>query len=473
MPNNVALENNAWFLEETKTANLGDDRLNKRLSSILGALGQKPAESIPVASSGWSETKAAYRFLDNESVTFEKVLEPHENATRERIKKESVVLLPQDTTELDYSGKKQTQGLGKLSYENQLGMHLHATLAVTPERLCLGIVHAEILTREKLKEGKRERLPIEKKESMRWLNSFRIAQKIAEECPDTRVISMSDREGDIYEIFVEAQGIKKDAGGKADWIIRANQNRKLVEVDDEDKNKYKKLFQKIDEALVIGVVEFDLPKLKNRDARKVEQEIRALTVTLKAPYRKDQTFSDIAINVVFAKEINTPVGADPIEWIILTSLPIDSKEKALQVIEYYLCRWQIELFFKVLKVGCAVEELQLKTIDRLKPCLALYMIVAWRILNITMLGRSCPDMPCSSVFEDEEWKAVYIVKLRKQPPTTPPSLDTMIRMIAGLGGFLNRKSDGFPGSQSIWIGLQRSKDFAIAMKVQKEMEKND
>jgi len=459
------IENDSgWFLEETATADLGDKRLNKRLSNVLEMLSRKPTGSIPAASKGWDETKAAYRFLDNEAATLSSVLKPHRQATEERIKKEAVVLLPQDTTELDYSSKKQTQGLGKLNYDNQLGMHLHSTLALTPDRICLGVVHAEVLVREKLGGSKRSQLPIEQKESMRWLNSYRIAQGMAEGCPNTKIVSMADREGDIYDIFVESQKAKGES--QAEWIIRANQNRCLLETEGNGGKKGKKLFKKIEEAPVIGEVEFNLPKIKGRKARKVTQEIRELTLTLKAPYRRDKTLPDVTINVVFAKEINAPLGVEPIEWVLLTSLPIGTKEQALQVVEWYLCRWQVEIFFKILKVGCAVEELQLKTVDRLKPCLALYMVIAWRILYITMLGRSYPEIPCNAVFEDEEWQAAYIVVRRRPPPEKPPGLNEMIRMIASLGGFLNRKGDGYPGPQTIWLGMQRNRDFVTAMEAQ-------
>ena len=451
-----------WILEETKTANLGDERLNRRLSKLLEMLSRRPTESIPTASKGWEETKAAYRFLDNEAATLGSVLKSHGDATRERIRREKTILLVQDTTELDYSSKKQTKGLGKLNYESQLGVHLHTTLAVTQDRVCLGVVKAEVLVREKLGDNKRSKLPIEEKESMRWLTSYREAQEIAGDNANVQVISVADREGDIYDIFAESE--KAKGVNKAEWIIRASQNRKLLERDEED--NYKKLFKKIDEAPVLGIVEFNLPRAKDRKARKVKQEIRAIAITLKAPYRKEKKFPDIKINVVVAKEVKAPKGIDPIKWIILTSLPTETKEEALQVVEWYLCRWQVEIFFKILKVGCDVEELQLKTIDRIKPCLGLYMIIAWRILYIMMLGRSCPNIPCSAVFEDEEWQAAYIVVCRKAPPKAPPNLDKMVRMIASLGGFLNRKGDGYPGPQTIWIGIQRNRDFVIAMEAQ-------
>jgi hypothetical protein len=179
--------------------------------------------------------------------------------------------------------------------------------------------------------------------------------------------------------------------------------------------------------------------------------------------RSGRKLPEVTINMVFAREINAPHGEKPIEWLLLTSLPIDTVEQAIQVITWYLCRWQIEIFFKILKSGCGVEELQLQTVDRLKPALALYMIIGWRILAMTMLGRSCPDIPCTSIFDEDEWRAVYVVVHRSPPPKIPPTLNEMIRMIASLGGFLNRKNDGHPGTKTIWIGLQRVKDFVIAM----------
>lgn len=454
-----------WVEKETIAADLGDKRLNRRLSNVLEMLSRKPTESIPASARGWSETKAAYRFFDNKDVTWEKVLKPHKEATLVRIKKEAVALLIQDTTDLDYSDKPETQGLGKLAYENQLGIRLHPTIAVTPERRCLGTVDAQILVREHLgkRKKKREVLPIEKKETIRWLNSYRVAQEVAQECANTQIVSISDREGDIYEIFVEAQ--QGEVEKRADWIIRGSQNRCLLE-EEAGPDGNRKLLSEVSKAPIVANIEFDLPKTKNRKERRVKQEVRAISVCLKAPKNKGH-LPDVVINAVYAKEIDAPLDVEAIEWLLLTSLPIDTGEKALRVIEWYLCRWQIEIFFKVLKSGCAVEELQLKTLDRLKPCMALYMIVAWRVLYIMMLGRRCPEMPCSAVFEEEEWQAVYVVVHRKPPPKKPPDMNSMVMMVASLGGFLCRKSDGFPGPKTVWIGLQRTKDFVIAIEAQK------
>ena len=148
---------------------------------------------------------------------------------------------------------------------------------------------------------------------------------------------------------------------------------------------------------------------------------------------------------------------------------VDTPEQAIEKRSWYLCRWQIEVYFKVLKSGCRIEQLQLETRERLEPALVFYMIIAWRVLYLTMLGRDCPQMPCDAVFADEEWKAVYLVTQRKPPPEQPPSLDTMVRMIATLGGFLNRKRDGFPGPKTLWIGLQRVPDFVLALEAQRSI----
>jgi hypothetical protein len=448
---------------ETSTAELGDKRLNRRFGHVLALLSRRPADNIPAACKSWNETKAAYRFFDHEEVNDKKVLAPHCDATVERMKNETVVLLLQDTTELDFTSKSQTQGLGRLTYEKQRGMYLHPTLAVTPERVCLGVVDTQILIREDVRKEEKirhETLPIESKESVRWLRSYQTANRLAKKLSKVQIVNIADREGDIYEVFVEASGAKETGG--ADWIIRGNQDRLL-----NSQEGPRKIRASIGKMPVLGVVEFDLPRAEGRKARRVKQEIRAKRVTLKAPYRKGNQLPSVSINVVLASEIDAPTGVEPIEWLLLTSLSISTIKSVMCVIEWYLCRWQIELFFKILKSGCGVEKLQLQTVERLGSCIAMYLIIAWRVLYLTMLGRKCPDILCDVAFEDEEWRAVWIVVKRSQPPQVVPKLNTIIIMIASLGGFLNRKGDGFPGSKTIWIGLQRTRDFVAAMEAQK------
>ena len=148
---------------------------------------------------------------------------------------------------------------------------------------------------------------------------------------------------------------------------------------------------------------------------------------------------------------------------MLTNLPVTTGDQVLEKLQWYLCRWQIEIFFRILKSGCKVEKLQLECTERLRPALAMYMIVAWRVLYLTYLGRECPDLPCELVFDTKEWQAIHLVSTQTRAPEQVPSLNTILRMIAGMGGFLVRKSDGEPGPQTIWIGLQRTRDFVLAL----------
>ncbi len=168
---------------------------------------------------------------------------------------------------------------------------------------------------------------------------------------------------------------------------------------------------------------------------------------------------------------NPPLGVKPLEWLLLTSLPVESFEQATTVFEWYVCRWEIEVFFKVLKSGCQVEKLQLETCARFEPCLALYLIIAWRILFVTKFGRIYPELDCEFIFTRDEWQAVYLVMHQTPLPKSPPSLSEMLDQIARLGGHLGRKHDGPPGAKSIWIGLQRMRDFVQMMDAIKNIQR--
>lgn len=452
----------AWVNEESATVDFSDERLDKRMRVILDRVGSKPGASLPAACKGWDETFGAYRFFNNEKVTGQKVLSPHRDATLKRIAGHNVALCIQDTTEMDFTGRK-LKGAGPLSIPERIGFFNHVTLAVTPERLCLGVLYADMWARdfEDLnKNDKRKQKPIEEKESHRWLEGYRRLCEVSVQLPGTTLVSISDREGDIYECFVEAAS--KEGSNRAEYIIRGCQNRSLPEKQED--GCYKKLLEEVSGKAVVGEVEFKLPKAEGRSARRVVQSVKAGRVRLKPPYRKGERLPEVEINVVYVEEINPPEGEDPITWLLLTSLPVDTFEQACLVVEYYLCRWQIEIYFKVLKSGCKIEDRQFETSERIKPCIALYMIVAWRVLFVTMLGRECPELPCTVLFEDDEWKPVFMIAKNEAPPETPPLLGDFILMIASLGGYLNRKCDGPPGPKAMWVGLQRMVDFALAWK---------
>jgi hypothetical protein len=459
-----------WILEETESINFGDKRLNKRLGDLLEVLSNSPNQGIPKACGGWKETIAAYRFFGQDKVTIEKILLPHKKATLGRIEKEPVVLIVQDTSEIDYSHRKPVKGLGPLRTERSQGFHLHTSLAITPDRRCLGVVDAKMRSREKQGCNKRREQRIEEKESYRWIEGYRLANEIAEKSPESMVINVADREADIYELLMEKTEIEER---KAHWLIRSQHNRRIM--NEKDKEIKEKLHMKLRDSPVAGEVEFILPrassrpdkkdiwkKLPERKSRKVRQAMRIMRVKLAPAEGKGMHLPSVHVYAIHCEEIDVPKGEEKIEWFLLTSYPTETVEEALRVVEWYLCRWQIEVFFKILKCGCRIEELQFDCLSNMSKCIAVYMIVAWRVLYLMMLGRNCGEMDCSVYFEESEWQSTYVIVTGEAPPERPPQLNEMIKMVAKLGGFLGRKSDGEPGPQVIWIGLQRMRDFALA-----------
>ncbi|MFU8798303.1 MAG: IS4 family transposase, partial [Gammaproteobacteria bacterium] len=411
-----------WAKTEMREVNLGDKRLDARLIHLTDSLSAKASASIPVACQNWAEVKAAYRFFDNRKVTAEKIHKPHLSATLERIRAHPVVLLLQDTTTLNFTGQKQRTDIGPLNHEKHRGLLLHPTLAVTPERLCLGVVDSYHWAREQLHHHTSHReknrinhtIPIEEKESYRWVEGYRKAAQIAKQTPKTLIVSISDREGDIYDLYHEAQFSTENH--TAYWLIRASKNRRLL--DDADELRQQKLIETVKSTIPIGIIEFDLPARGTQKQRRIKQALYMSCVKLSPPdrKRKQTRYHIVETNVVIASEVNPPTGEEPIEWVLLTNVPIKNSEDAQTLLQWYLCRWQIEVYFRILKSGCQVEKLQLETKTRFDTCLTLYMIIAWRILYLTLLARACPDLPCNVVFSDEEWEVIYKMTYQKKPP---------------------------------------------------------
>lgn len=460
----------AWIEAETKGADFGDARLDARYKILLDELSDKPSLSIPAACGGEAETTAAYRFCDNKKTDPAKVLQPHRNATLERIRAEAVVIAAQDTTEADLTRKQEKVG-GPLNDDKRWGLYVHPVLVMTPQRVPLGVVHAAMWSRDPAelakssKERRRERRqkPFEEKESYRWLKGYEAACQVAAEAPDTKVVCVSDSEGDIYECF--AAGVQGE-GRRAEWIVRGCQDRVLAE---EEKN----LLQLLACQAALGKMTVwvskreastgdDRKRRQPRESRKAKVIVRAVRTLLSPPDRAGKKLTPVYVNAILVREENPPEGEEPIEWLLVTSLPIETFRKACTVIGYYCCRWEIEVYFRVLKSGCKIEDLQFEREDRLQVCLAFYLIVAWRVLYVLKLGRECPQMSCDTVFSEAEWKSVYVVANGTAAPKTPPTLEVIIPMIAALGGYLGRKHDGPPGPQTMWIGLQRMRDFATA-----------
>lgn len=301
------------------------------------------------------------------------------------------------------------------------------------------------------KNAENHRIPLEKKESCRWIESYREAQKIASQAPATKVINVSDRKGDIYDLYHEAQFY---AGSpSAYWLVRAKADRRLL--NDADELRQEKLIQTVKNTLPVGYIEFDLPARNKEKARHIKQALCVSKVRLSPPDRKRKRtrYQIVETTVVIASEVDVPYDKRPVEWILLTNVPVENAVQAYEIIQWYLCRWQIEIYFRILKSGCKIEKLQLATKKRFDACLSLYMIVAWRILYLALLARECPEIPCNIVFSDEEWQIVYMMKFKQKLPKEPPSLNVMLKLIASFGGYLNRKSAKEPGPTTLWIGL--------------------
>lgn len=452
-----------WIHNEVQTAHFGDARLDARMKKILCDLGNKPNYSIPQACGGWAETIATYRFFNNSKVTYEQILQPHYDATLERIKQQPVVLLPQDTTDIVKvinKGSKDKR-LGTIKHTEKEEVFLHPVIAVTPEKVAMGTVSADFWKRpEQSVRAERQNKPIEEKESYCWIKGYQAACDIQAQAPDTLIVSMGDREGDIYEFFTEMLDYAPPQ--RAAWIVRAAQNRRL-ETEDETQQK---LRERLKESPILFETSFTIPAHNGNPARSVRQVVHAATVTLKPPERRairGFKLTPITINAVFAEEITPQIGVEPVNWMLLTCLPIDTCEQVHAILQWYGVRWEIEIFFRVLKQGCKIEKLQFETEKRFAACLAFYMIIAWRVLYVTMLGREYPNIDCEAVFDKEEWQTLYIVEKQQLPSGKPPALGVAISMLVGFGGFLKRKHDGFPGPQPIWIGLQRLRDFMFAI----------
>lgn len=417
-----------------------------RLIKLTESLATQPSASIPIAASGWSETKAAYRLLENEHLEPLEILGCHSRKTEERARSHAVVLCLQDTTELDFSSQPGIAGLGRLNYEARQGMYVHPTLMVTPDGQALGVIDAWMWARKPKGEE-------DVKESIRWKEGYAIVADMAERVPDTRFAYVGDREADLWELIQEAYQRQH----VADYLVRAKHNRKLEEKD-------QKLWESVASTTALGQIEFTLEANGERKARQVRQTLYAQRVKLKKQRKND---ADLEVTIILAQEETPPEGQKPIVWRLLTNRLVETLEQAAEMVDWYRRRWLIEIFFRILKTGCRVESLQLSRIERLERALAIYLIIAWRILHVVTTGQQCPELPCDVVFDTEEWQAAWIVKHRSKPPETPPQLGEMVRLIAGFGGFLGRKHDGFPGAKAIWEGMEKVRHYAVGIEVGK------
>jgi len=449
-----------WAEQEFGKVRLRDRRHRQRLFTVARDFYAQPAANIPQACHSRAKTKAAYRLFEHKAVKIETILASHYHSTMERIAREkiAVVLAVQDTTSFNYDTHADMEGLGPINnhVEGAQGILLHDTMAYTTEGTAMGLVDIQVWARDPQQFGKRATRatrPIEQKESYKWLKSFQGAARLQRQLgAATTVVSVGDREADVYELFLLAQ--TDPAHPKL--LIRAEQDRCLQ---DRDAN----LWRYMQSQAVAGQRELDLPRTKGRAARHCVLEVRFARVELRTP-KRHRPREALSLWAVYVKEIDPPSAKQAIEWMLLTTLEVNNYEQAVEKIDWYNKRWGIEEYHKTLKSVCRIENRQLDDRTVWQNCLAIDLVVAWRIEHIKKLARTQPVAPCTIAFELHEWQAVIAVQRPNQPlPSTPPSMREITRLTAELGGFLGRNSDGEPGSITLARGLQRLHDIVTGV----------
>jgi len=436
-----------------------DARLQRRTVALARRFQARPTASLPQACEGHlAELRGAYRLFQHEKVTIDTLLAPHYQATQARAAQEPLVLAAVDSSALNYSAHPATDGLGLIgtTVNGPVGLWLHETLVFTPSGVPLGLIDVQHWRRDPAEHGKkrtRKKRPIEEKESGKWLKSFDRIEAAQRACPQTRWVMVADRESDIYEFFVKA------SDATAGVLVRAQTNRHLCS--DEQAH----LWPALAAAPVAGTFTVQVAAGNGRPAREATLTVRVQAVTLKPP--RDQTrLGNVPVSAIWAHEEHPPEGSSALEWMLLTTVPTHTFDEACSRIEWYCRRWGIEIYHRTLKSGCRIEDRQFGSAKSLKACLAIDMVVAWRIFHLVHLSRQHPDLPCTTYFDDDHWKALYgFVHRTPIPPDTPPTLHQAVQMVARLGGFLGRKSDGEPGAQVLWIGIQRLDDLTSMYRV--------
>ena len=447
----------SWVVEELGSVDLGDERLNRRLIETAAQMAGQPSAPLNQACGDWAAAKGGYRMFKNKRLATKKILAPHQTQTQGRMAQHELVLAVQDTTYVDYSTHRKTKGLGPIGTSKQdlWGLVQHSTLTMTPTGLPLGVLTQDVWARDpdapEMSDYERTKRPIEEKESYKWITALRETVQLTP--AGVQVISVCDREADVYELFVEAEQLA------AGLLVRATQDRKLL--DDETG----KVWAAATTAPVSGHLRVQVPAKKDEPEREAVVEVRFCQVTLSPPWRPkredQQPLPPITLHVILVQEVDPPSNVTPLEWLLLTNVPVENFEDAVTRVRWYRCRWHIEVYFKVLKSGCRIEDCRLGTAERLIRFIALSCVIAWRVYWMTHINRHAPEAPCVVVLAEHEWHALYATIHRTtQLPTEPPTVGQVVRWIAQLGGFLARKGDRDPGSTAIWRGWQRLHDIS-------------
>ena len=453
------LDSTQWAAQEFGNAPLGDRRLSQRLVASAAHLAAQPGRAFTaVSQSDVAAIKGYYRLIDRpafDAVTMETILAPHQGRTRQRMAKERQVLCIADGATLDYTGLAQCEGLGNTG-ANQTGacsrgIKLHSTLAVNPEGVPLGIVDVRCRMPPDDAPKTLPSTPIAEKKSFDWILGLRSCMELAGQLPDTRITCVMDREADFFELFDEHR-----ANPCVDLLIRAHHNRSTT--------TGKKLFDRLRASAVQGAMLVEVkqqsarPKRSKQKARPARRqriarvELRYQQVTMPAPvHLRDQ--DAVTLWVVHAQEKSAPEGVRPLEWCLLTSREVRTVNEAERCLADYALRWRIEDWHRVLKTGCRVEELAHQRVERLERAIAINLVIAWRLMVMTLLGREVPELPPEVLFSAMEirvlvaWAGRFRAKL-------PETLGDAVLLVARIGGYTNRKKDPPPGHELMWWGYQ-------------------
>lgn len=444
-----------------------DERLARRARKLIERLASRVGGSIPAACQDWANTKAAYRFFSNETVSEAEILGGHFAATKDRMAEASGrVLILHDTTEFIYKREANPSSVGLLHrYPNSKkvngklreltvrGISMHSSLVVTVDGLPLGLAAVKFWTRDKFKGCnalKRKvnptRVPIEEKESYRWLANLRQATALCGSPGDC--VHIGDRESDIYELFCAADE------AKTHFLVRTCVDR-LAGADGQT-------VKALMESAPVGGVHRVAFKDHRGSEHEAVLELKFRRLEIRPPIGKQSRYPVLTLTVIYAQERGTPKGREPIEWKLLTSLPVRSRTEAIEKLDWYALRWKIETFHKILKSGCKAEESKLRNSERLANFIAVCCIVSWRVFWITMLNRISPDAPPSAALTPIEIKLLDELDRGspKEAGTTKTLCDYLLKL-AKLGGHLSRAHDPPPGNLVIWRGLRRVTDIQI------------
>ena len=454
------LEGEGWAQQEFGGAKLGDRRLSERLVQSARTLATLPGQAFSgVARGDWAAVKGYYRLIDqpdDSQVSVPAILEPHRARTVQRMKAHQTVLCIQDGTDLNYTGLAQCDGLGVMGANQTgargLGLHLHSTLVVSTEGVPIGVLNAQF-TAPVAKSGEDKRpsheIPIKDKKSFAWIAGLRECVSLSKELPQTRQVCVMDREADFFELFDEQ---RKSA--KVELLVRAKHDRVMP--------GQTHLFEAVRQSAVQGALQIVVPRQSARpkkskqkartatEQRTADVQLRYLQVMLPAPANQKEK-APITVWVVHVLEPSAPEGAKPLEWFLLTTCAIGSIDDAQACLSWYCLRWRIEDWHRVLKTGCRIESLAHHSAERLERAIAINLVIAWRIMLMTLLGRACPELPAEVLLSEIE-VTVLNAFAKQNRIKQPANLGDAVRLVARLGGYLGRNNDPPPGHQIMWQG---------------------